>query len=209
MTDNSANNLAEEQAKYAGLSPEEKLAVVEAEKLELEKKLKDLDDNTGIPLDAYIEVMSLVPFKLNLSTERLGKGRQFSFSRFGEVKRILYNDLASIFENYRSFMEQGYFFIMNAKVVRKHGLDDIYEKILSKEKIEKILSFDAKSAVKLYESASEAQREIIDGMLVKKLKDEEASGIDFNIITQISKIGQRDIVKIAKDMKEIEGTPSE
>ena len=148
---------------------------LEKENAELRQKLQEQEENTGIPLDAYIEVMSLVPFKLNLSTQKLGKGRQFSFTRYGEIKRILYNDLASIFENYRSFMEQGYFYILNPKVIRKHGLDDMYEGILSKEDIDKILSFNLKSAVPLYRKACVIQREIIDGMLVKIVKDQDVS----------------------------------
>jgi len=184
---------------------EESIKTLEKEKLKLERQLIEQDENTGIALDAYIEVMSLVPFKLNLSTEKLGRGRQFSFSRFGEVKRILYNDLASIFENYRSFMEDGYFYILNQKVIRKHGLDDMYEKILTKEMIENILTFNPDNAVKLYTGASDAQREIIDGMLIKKVKDtDDEKKIDFNVISQISKMGGRDIVKIAKEMKDLE-----
>jgi len=189
------------------LTTAQKLAELEKENKKLKERLEGEGDNAGIPLDAYIEVMSLVPFKLNLSTERLGRGRQFSFSRFGEVKRILYNDLASIFENYRSFMEQGYFYILNQKVIRKHGLNDIYEKILTKEMIDNILTFDSKSAVKLYESASDAQREIIDGMLIKIVKDKDVSDVDFNIISQVSKIGGRDILTIAQEMKELEAEP--
>lgn len=186
------------------MTVEEKLAYLEFEKRELERKLEEQEQNSGIPLDAYIEVMSLVPFKLNLSTEKSGGGRQFSFSRFAEIKRILYNDLASILENYRSFMEQGYFYIMNNKVIRKHGLDDMYARILNKEMLDKILNFDTVSAIKLYESANDAQREIIDGMLVKKIKDEPEDLVDFNIIAQMSKIGGRDLVKIAREMKELE-----
>ena len=189
------------------LTTAQKLAELEKENKKLKERLEGEGDNAGIPLDAYIEVMSLVPFKLNLSTERLGRGRQFSFSRFGEVKRILYNDLASIFENYRSFMEQGYFYILNQKVIRKHGLNDIYEKILTKEMIDNILTFDSKSAIKLYESASEAQREVIDGMLIKIVKDKDVSDVDFNIISQVSKIGGRDILTIAQEMKELEAEP--
>lgn len=191
-------------SKKKKMTVEEKLAYLEQEKKELERRLEEQEQNSGIPLDAYIEVMSLVPFKLNLSTEKLGRGRQFSFSRFAEIKRILYNDLASILENYRSFMEQGYFYILNSKVIRKHGLDDLYSGILNKEMLEKILNFDTTSAIKLYESANESQREIIDGMLVKKIKDEPEDSVDFNIIAQISKIGGRDLVKIAREMKELE-----
>jgi hypothetical protein len=193
-----------EAKEYAGLTVEEKLAKLENEKAELERKLREQDENTGIPLDAYIEVMSLVPYKLNLSTEKLGQGRQFSFSKFGEIKRILYNDLASIFENYRSFMEMGFFYILNPKVIRKHGLDDVYEHILNKEMIEKVLNFDSKSAVKLYESASSSQQEVIDGMLITKIKNNDAKDIDFNIIAQITKIGGRDIAKIAQETKDLE-----
>ena len=179
------------------------------ENAELRRKLQEQEDNTGIPLDAYIEVMSLVPFKLNLSTEKMGKGRQFSFSRYGEIKRILYNDLASIFENYRTFMEQGYFYILSQKVIRKHGLDDMYLDILSKEEIDKILSFDLKSAIPLYKKAGVIQREIIDGMLVKIVKNKAVSDIDFNIISKISEIGGRNILEIAQDMKKLEETPQE
>lgn len=199
-----ARKRANSSADYANLSTEEKLAKLEREKRELEEKLEEQELNSGIPLDAYIEVMSLVPFKLNLSTERLGAGRQFSFNSFGEVKRILYNDLASIFENYRSFMEKGYFYILNQKVVRKHGLDDLYAQILSKELIEKILNFDPKVAVKLYERASDSQRQIINGMLVNKVKNGEVTDIDFNVIAQISKIGNVDIMKMASESIDLE-----
>ena len=207
MTENSVNKSVASDEKT--LTTAQQLSKLERENKELRIRLEGEGDNAGIPLDAYIEVMSLVPFKLNLSTERLGKGRQFSFSRYGEIKRILYNDLASIFENYRTFMEQGYFYILNPKVVRKHGLDDIYEKILTKENIDNILTFDPKSAVKLYESASESQREIIDGMLIKIVKDNEISDVDFNVISQVSKIGGSDILKIAQEMKDLEAEPEQ
>jgi len=190
-------------------STKKTVAMLEKENAELLKKLQKQEDNTGIALDAYIEVMSLVPFKLNLSTEKRGRGRQFSFTRYGEVKRILYNDLASIFENYRTFMEQGYFYILNQKVVRKHGMDDMYEHILPKEKIDEILNFNDRTAVKFYKIAGDVQRDIIDGMLVKivkeQLQDEKTtSKVDFNVISQISKIGGRDILTLANDLKQLE-----
>lgn len=186
-------------------SPEEELAQLKREKAELEARLKAREDeNQGIALNEYIQVMSLVPFKLNLSTERMGRGRQFSFTSFGEVKRILYNDLASIIENYRSFMEQGYFCILNHKVIRNHGLDDMYEKVLTKDKIEKVLSFDPHSAVSLYEMASSAQKEVINSMLIEKIKQEE---VDMNIIHQISKVGKIDLLKLAEEAKQLEESP--
>lgn len=175
----------------------EKVAELEKENTQLRNK----EDDYGIRLDEYIEVMSLIPYRLNLSTEKLGRGRTFSFSRFGEVKRILYNDLASIFENYRTFMEEGYFYILNERVIRKHGLDDVYSKILNKEKMEKIVACDPKVAVKFYESATKAQRETIDGMLIEELKNGEP---DLNIVAQISKIGGKDLIKLAEEARQLE-----
>src|SRR5258706_9098903 len=151
--------------------------------------------------------MSLFSGKLNLSTEKLGRGRSFSFSNFGEIKRILYNDLASIFENYRSFMEQGYFYILNERVIRKHGLDDIYDKILNKEMMLKIVNCDVKSAVKLYEHAPKAQRDIIDGMIVAALRDDKPE-MDLNIIAKLSKLAEKDLIKLAEESKQLATTPT-
>lgn len=181
---------------------EQRLRELEAENAQL----RGSESNYGIRLDEYIEVMSLFSGKLNLSTEKLGRGRSFSFSTFGEVKRILYNDLASIFENYRSFMEQGYFYILNERVIRKHGLDDIYDKILNKEMMLKVINCDAKSAVKLYESAPKAQRDIIDGMIVAALRDDNPN-MDLNIVAKLSKLADKDLIKLAEESKLLQSTP--
>src|SRR5258706_14527652 len=181
---------------------EEKLRELEAENAQL----RGSDLNYGIRLDEYIEVMSLFSGKLNLSTEKLGRARSFSFSNFGEIKRILYNELASIFENYRSFMEQGYFYILNERVIRKHGLEDIYDKILTKEMMLKVINREPKSAVKLYESAPNAQRDIIDGMIVAALRDDKPE-MDLNIIAKISKLADKDLIKLAEESKLLQATP--
>src|SRR5258706_3975775 len=178
----------------------EKLARIELEN----EKLRNQEEDLEFRLDSYIEVMSLYPGKLNLSTEPSGKGKRFSFNDFGEVKRILYNDLASVMENYRSFMEKGYFYILNERIIRKHGLNDMYANILSKSMIEKILNCDSKLAVKLYQSATPAQRENIDSMLVQEMKVNE---LDLNIISQISKISGTDLSKLAEEAKALDAIP--
>jgi hypothetical protein len=182
----------------------DKVARLEAENAKLKIKEELGSDDEMIRLDSYVEVMSLFNGRLSLSTEPLGKGRRFSFSRFGETKRILYNDLASVMENYRRFMEEGVFYILNEKIVRKHGLNDIYEKILDKSKIEKIIACDPKTAVKFYEQAPESQREVVNGLLIKELKE---GNPDLNVVNKISAIAERDLVKIAKESKELEAEP--
>lgn len=174
---------------------------------ELEKEnelLKNNESSTAIRLDEYIEVLSLYPGKLTLSTEPLGRGRPFSFSGFGETKRILYNDLASILENYRSFLEGGLFYILDKRVIQKHGLHDTYEKILSKDMILKVIGCDPKVAVKFYKSTTDQQREIIEGMLVQELKN---GNPDLNIIAQISKLANKDLIQIAEEAKQLDQVP--
>ena len=180
----------------------DKLEKLERENAELKQGVVGEDEM--IRLDSYIEVMSLFPGTLSLSTEPLGQGRRFKFTKFGETKRMLYNDLASVMEGYRRFMEEGVFYILNDRVVRKHGLNDIYERILTKEQIEKIIQCDPKVAVKFYEQATVSQREVVNGMLIKELKD---GNPDLNVISQISKIADLDLVKIARDSKRLEEIP--
>src|SRR5512137_2575663 len=91
-------------------------------------------------LDDYVPVISLLPYRLNLATKEGGQGDIKKFTKFGEVKNILYKDLVDIIEINRSFMEAGYFYILDPVVIRQHGLDDTYSKILTKEKIEDILN---------------------------------------------------------------------
>ena len=74
-----------------------------------------------IQLDDYIQVMSLCNYTLNLSTEGLGRGKKFTFTKFGEIKRIMYKDLVDILEAQSSFLEKGLFYLLNKDVIRKIG----------------------------------------------------------------------------------------
>lgn len=165
----------------------------------------DFSEAVKIQQDDYIPVMSLLPYNLNLSTREGGQGNTKKFSKFGEVKKILYRDLVDIIEVHNNFLEAGYFYIMDARVIRQHGLDDIYSKILTKEKIEEILSTNSDECVNLYASANPMQQEIIIQLLVDKVKVNPDSA-NLNIIDRISRMAGVDIMKRAEDMKELEPT---
>ncbi len=181
----------------------EKFAKLEKENAELKKGIVG-DDDEVVRLDSYITVMSLFPGTLSLSTESLGKGKKYTFRKFGETKRMLYNDFASVIEHYSRFLEEGYFYILDKRIIRKHGFDDIYEKILTKEQIEQIVQCDPKVAVKFYEQATKSQREFVNSMLINEIKN---GNPDLNVIGKISKIADIDFLKIAKDSKELEELP--
>jgi hypothetical protein len=149
----------------------------------------ETDDSSEIEIrpDAYIKVMSLCPVTLNLTTLGRGQGKIFTFTKFGEVKRILYADLVSIMEAHYNFLEQGFFVILKREVVRRHGLDDIYAKILTKDKIDAVLAGNNQSdSVHLFESANSNQREFIVNLLADKYVAGEK--LDLNLLDRMSRV---------------------
>jgi hypothetical protein len=170
-------------------------------------KLDDVtqDDVKEIRPDEYITIMSLLPYTLILSTLPMGGGSVKRFTKFGETKRVLYSDLIDIIENCQSFLEAGYFFILDNRVIRRHGLDEVYSKILTKEKIQEIVDSKSENAVDLYKSATPRQQETIIHMLVDKIKASPET-VDMNIVDRISRVSGVDILKNAENEKEIENT---
>ena len=134
----------------------------------------------------YIRVISLCPFQLNLSTQGGGRGKIFTFNAFGSSKRILYSDLVDVLENYSHFLNDGLFFIADKRVVRRHGLDDLYSTILSKEMIEKILDGTQTSdAVSVIKSASKSQQKMIAQMFIdRRLTGQD---VDLNLWDKIER----------------------
>ena len=169
---------------------------------ELREKIAELErqkESQPIPSDERIAVMSLCFNKLNLSVEANGKGRNYTFNEFGQVKRIPYPDLANIINSQERFMSSGFFYIMDARVLEKHSLQELYEKILSKDMLEKVFAL-SKEAVILYQKANNSQRELIHRFLLDKIVKDEL--LDLNVISEISKTSGIDLLSQGRDAKE-------
>jgi hypothetical protein len=195
------------------LTDDEKIAALEKKLNNLKKKanytpvveapakVQEYDyGDINIKPDEYVSIMSLLPYFLNLSTKEFGQGSVKKFTKFGEIKRVLYGDLVEIMENHKNFLEAGYFYILNPAIIRKHGLDDIYQKILTKEKIEEILTANSEECVALYNSANPQQQEIIVQLLTDKLRANPDS-VNLNVIDKISRISKVDILKRVEDSR--------
>lgn len=155
---------------------------------------------SGVKLEDLISVMSLLPYPLNLSTKERGQGEVFRFDSFGQVKRILYSKLLSIMETHSNFLKSGFFLILDDRVVKEHGLEEVYSRILTKEKIEKLLT-DSESALDLYKLSNPQQRKVIITMVVEKLRD--GFPIDMNIVDKLSRESGVDIRVSAEDAKQL------
>jgi hypothetical protein len=158
-------------------------------------------ERSRVLLDDYVPVMSLLPYKLNLSTKEGGQGDVKKFTKFGEVKNILYKDLVDIIEVDRSFMEAGYFYILDPLVIRQHGLDETYSKILTKEKIDEILNnVNTEYCIDLYNSANPEQQRVIVQLLIEKMKIDPSS-VNLYTVDRISRLSKIDITNRAEDEK--------
>lgn len=193
----------EEKKELAALKA--RLAELEPAPVLIEEKSEELPLRNKIPLDEYIPVISLLPYRLNLATKEGGQGDIKKFTRFGEIKNILYKDLVDILETNRGFAEAGYFYILNPDVIRQHGLDDVYSKILTKEKIEEILNnnTDAEACVNLYNSANAEQQRVIVQLLVNRIK-EYPNGVNLYTVDRISRLSGIDIPAKAQAEKVLE-----
>jgi hypothetical protein len=155
------------------------------------------EEEEEVPLNSYIKVMSLIPYELNLSTERHGKGRIFTFRGYGKTKRIIYQELEKIIEENRHFLERGFFIILDKRVVRKHGLDDIYKNIMNKEKMDMILLGFQGGEVKendilsFAKSAPKEQQKILATMVIDKRINGET--IDLNLFDKLGRIMDMDL----------------
>ena len=169
------------------------------------KEDHDEFEEIKISQDAYIKVVCLCPMTLNLSTLGGGKGKVKTFSGFGKVKRILYSDLVQIMDSHENFLNEGFFYIANKDVIRRHGLDEIYERILSKEKIDEILSGNI--ALDILVGTTNKQKEFISDLVIKKLLSGEE--IDLNLVHRISDISGVKILEKVEEAKAYAAEPEE
>jgi hypothetical protein len=138
----------------------------------------------------YIKVMSLLDNRLNLSTRDHGMGKTYSFDEFGETQDILYSDLMEINSHHRNFLQAGYYYILDDRVVALAGKNEAYKHILTKEQIERILS-NENDAISLFQKSNQKQQEVIVKFICKKIINNE--NIDYNLVEKLSKVSEVDI----------------
>jgi hypothetical protein len=167
-----------------------------------ETEPQDEYEDIKVGSDEYITVISTCSSELNLSTQGNGRGKVFRFKEFGTTKRILYSDLVDIMEAHDNFLHDGYFYIADKRVIRKHGLDDVYDSLLDKSKIESILNGKSKNTVELFKSANPKQQQFICDLLVTQITNSEnEDNIDLNLIDAISRISGVKIYEKAQESK--------
>jgi hypothetical protein len=157
-----------------------------------------LDEDIKINKDDYIRIMSLCPNTLALSTTT----KKFIFRDYKEVKRILYSDVVEILEKQPHFANAGIFYIMDDRVIRRHGLNDVYAKLLTKDKLEEIINGSGDTAFGVFKTANKNQQQFIVETLIEKVRD--GLEVDMNLVYAISRESKIDIIAKAEEAKEFD-----
>ena len=120
--------------------------------------------------------------------------KQFDKRAFSEA------EATAIVNNMPNAAREGMFYITDAQFVEDNDLSDAYENMIDDVKMKTILSLDANSVLVLYKNANEAQKTIIENMIVNGRLNGEA--LDANILVELGKITGKNYMEIETMDKE-------
>jgi len=183
------NMIAQLQKELKEASSQQNKTVELVEEVEQEEVVKPLHP------DDYITLVSLCPHVLNLRVGRSTGAETYRFDGFGETSRVLYRDLAKIMDSNKKFTRGGYYYILDERVIRQHGLNDAYDSILKKEEIERIF-VENKSAEEIFIRATDSQKTLLAEMVVNKIANGE--NVDMNLVRTIDETLGRNLRKDAE-----------
>lgn len=172
-----------------------------------------IDDTIGseeiidIPLNKSIKAISLYNGGLTLFTQDHCQGKKFRFDKFGDIRTIQYTDLDACISVQRRFFEQGYVMILDKDVVKVHGFEEAYNKLLTKKQIEEILTYENQKIEALFSNTTDNIKQVIVDMVVNKIINNEY--VDMNKIQIINKYFPKDINEIIAFMREAKSIKKE
>ncbi len=120
--------------------------------------------------------------------------KQFDKRSFTEA------EATAIVNNMPNAAREGIFYITDAQFVEDNDLSDAYENMIDDVKMKTILSLDANSVLVLYKNASEAQKTIIENMIVNGRLNGES--LDANVLVELGKITGKNYMEIETMDKE-------
>lgn len=181
-SDERDNKLAEQAEQIANLQAQ----------LEL---LMRAQANTPMPIATdkgkrkMIKIISLVAGSLVLQGSRI-----ITISKQFDSVTVTENEARIILSNMPNSARDGIFYVADADFVEENNLEDAYQTILDEKQLKTILSKNAKDVVEIYQNAPDAQKKIINDMIV----DGRLMGIqiDANILVELGKLNGIDYLNI-------------
>lgn len=146
-----------------------------------------------------VKLINLMNNELNISTDPDGRGRVFSFLKYGDSKTIGYDHLVNCFASYPYTFEHGLVYIADKEIVEDFGLTDEYEKIYTKDMIDRIMYLRDTSDVDLFLGMEENLQKSVSIKIAELINYNEK--IDYNYIRRIKEESDIDLEEIANRLK--------
>lgn len=152
-----------------------------------------------------IKCINLMHCAVNISTEPYGQGRVFTFNKYGDYKMIKFDDLSDIVSAYPYTMENGLIYICDKTAVEELGLSDEYNKLYTKEIMDKIVFLREQTDVDMFLGMEKNMQESTAMEIARKIYANER--IDRNFIFDIKEKTGIDIDQLVEELKDNDRKP--
>lgn len=139
-------------AKLEGLIRQEEK---DAKELEDSETLEQFtEDVLEIKDEDMVQVMSGIHGELIHRSQK--SGRMWKFSKFGQIDRMPFIELMTIYNNNPKTLEECFIVILNDKVAKNFNLSEIYKNIVSPNNLDELFKKDVKDLESIVENLPES-----------------------------------------------------
>lgn len=210
------------EPKVEKLDDNSELEQVKKEKDELAKMLKKMQaqmeslqnqfnaqnsDNNNIVvtqsdnITRTVKVISLVPNTYNLTTQPNGRGKLYTFNKFGDSLNIRFTDMQDILNIYGQQFESGMAILTNKKDYDDLAIGYLWDSVISKDKLDRLLELKDEESIDAILNMDKDTQERIARIIAQKIfdgvnynynviRDLEDNGIEINSIVEMLKAGE-------------------
>lgn len=210
------------EPKVEKLDDNNELEQVKKEKDELAKMLKKMQaqmeslqnqfnaqnsDNNNIVvtqsdnITRTVKVISLVPNTYNLTTQPNGRGKIYTFNKFGDSLNIRFTDMQDILNIYGQQFENGMAILTNKKDYDDLAIGYLWDSVISKDKLDRLLELKDEESIDAILNMDKDTQERIARIIAQKIfdgvnynynviRDLEDNGIEINSIVEMLKAGE-------------------
>lgn len=201
----------------------EKMAILDKKEQELDAKLAEFEKalasmaTATAPLETAQVITSSVDYlegeihpnkKTSISSLTYGalhiknttNSDGMSFTDYGDVKKITYQQLNGFFNEHRAIFTNGYIYIHDYDMVKALNLESVYDNLFDKNVVDSIFKGDHNGKLELLEAGSEIQKHSFAHLMAKKVFENDFG--DFNIVKKCSEITGINIDDLVKEMRE-------
>ncbi len=210
------------EPKVEKLDDNNELEQVKKEKDELAKMLKKMQaqmeslqnqfnaqnsDNNNIVvtqsdnITRTVKVISLVPNTYNLTTQPNGRGKLYTFNKFGDSLNIRFTDMQDILNIYGQQFESGMAILTNKKDYDDLAIGYLWDSVISKDKLDRLLELKDEESINAILNMDKDTQERIARIIAQKIfdgvnynynviRDLEDNGIEINSIVEMLKAGE-------------------